>query len=514
LTSFQSFGLAEPIARALAEENYLTPTPIQAQTVPLALDGRDIIGIAQTGTGKTAAFALPILQLLSAARTAPERKTCRVLVLSPTRELSSQILDSFRAYGRHLGIATALAIGGVPMGAQVRALLNGVDVLVATPGRLIDLVQSNALRLNRVDFLVLDEADRMLDMGFIHDIRRIVAKLPARRQTMLFSATMPQAIAELAGAMLRDPARVAVTPVASTVESVTQRIVYVERQGKVAVLADLLRGEPVERALVFTRTKHGADKLVRSLVKGGIGAEAIHGNKSQGQRERVLAAFKQGKVHILVATDIAARGIDVEGISHVVNYDLPNEPEAYVHRIGRTARAGNPGIAISLCDADEMPYLRAIEKLIRLSLPSTDRRSPSARSTHPAAPAASRHPQPQRQRPRHEPRGERPDSARSRPARHDEEPHGREPHGRDRNGDKRHGPQRPLRERGGHDPGGRGRRPAPPHSRGAAVNPIANGAITAPSIAPAEDLSRVAFLHRAVNPRHNPQQCPVADRLE
>jgi superfamily II DNA/RNA helicase len=509
LTSFQSFGLAEPIARALAEEHYLTPTPIQAQTVPLALDGRDIIGIAQTGTGKTAAFALPILQLLSAAPMAPERKTCRVLVLSPTRELSSQILDSFRAYGRHLGISTALAIGGVAMGAQVRALLNGVDVLVATPGRLIDLVQSNALRLNRVEFLVLDEADRMLDMGFIHDIRRIVAKLPARRQTLLFSATMPQAIAELAGAMLRDPARVAVTPVASTVESVTQRIVYVERQGKVAVLADLLRGEPVERALVFTRTKHGADKLVRSLVKGGIGAEAIHGNKSQNQRERVLAAFRQGKVHILVATDIAARGIDVEGISHVVNYDLPNEPEVYVHRIGRTARAGNPGIAISLCDNDEMPYLRAIEKLIRLSLPSTDRRSPSARNGRVMAPSVSQHSQPQGSRPRHEPRSERPDSGRSRLARRDEEPQGH-----NRNGDKRHGPQRPLRERGGHDSGGRRRRPPPPHSRAGAAKPVANGATVAPSIAPVADLSRVAFLHRAVNPHRNPQPCPVPDRLE
>jgi ATP-dependent RNA helicase RhlE len=371
LTPFQSFGLAEPIARALAEEKHLVPTPIQTQTVPLALSGRDIIGIAQTGTGKTAAFALPILHHLSAKRIPAERKSCRVLVLSPTRELSSQILDSFRAYGRHIAVTSALAIGGVPMGKQVRALQCGVDVLVATPGRLLDLVQSNALRLNRVDYLVLDEADRMLDMGFIHDIRKITAKLPAQRQTLLFSATMPQAIAELAAAMLRNPAKVAVTPVASTVDRVTQRIVHVDRQGKSAVLADLLRDEPIDRALVFTRTKHGADKLVRGLGKDNIRAEAIHGNKSQKQRERVLSAFRQGHLRILVATDIAARGIDVEGISHVVNYDLPNEPESYVHRIGRTARAGASGTAISLCDADEMPYLRSIEKLIRMSLPAT-----------------------------------------------------------------------------------------------------------------------------------------------
>src|SRR5258708_15768535 len=294
LTSFQSFGLAEPIARALAEEKYLIPTPIQTQTVPLALAGRAINGIAETGTGKTAAFALPILHHLSTKRIPADRKSCRVLVLSPTRELSSQILDSFRTYGRHVAVTSALAIGGVPMGKQVRALLSGVDVLVATPGRLLDLVQSKALRLNRVDYLVLDEADRMLDMGFIHDIRRIVAKLPTQRQTLLFSATMPQAIAELAAAMLRNPAKVAVTPVASTVDRVTQRIVHVDRQGKSAVLADLLRDEPIDPAPVFTRTKHGAHKLVRGLGKGRIRAQAIHGNKSQGHRARALAAFRQG----------------------------------------------------------------------------------------------------------------------------------------------------------------------------------------------------------------------------
>jgi ATP-dependent RNA helicase RhlE len=383
LTSFHDFGLAEPITRALAEEKYVTPTPIQAQTIPLALARRDIVGIAQTGTGKTAAFALPILHHLFTDRKRPERKTCRVLVLSPTRELSGQILESFRAYGRHVGITSTLAIGGVPMGKQVRALMNGVDVLVATPGRLLDLMRGNALRLGDVEFLVLDEADRMLDMGFIHDIRKIVAKIPAKRQTLFFSATMPAAIADLAGAMLRDPARVAVTPAASTVERVEQRIIHVDHAGKPAMLADVLKRETVDRALVFTRTKHGADKVVRGLVRAGIAAEAIHGNKSQGQRERVLAAFRAGQVRTLVATDIAARGIDVDGISHVVNYDLPNMPETYVHRIGRTARAGAAGIAISLCTADEAPFLRDIEKLIRMSIPATGE-PPAQRQARPA----------------------------------------------------------------------------------------------------------------------------------
>ncbi len=382
MNSFSEFGLTEPILRALAQENYVTPTPIQAQTIPSALSGRDIVGIAQTGTGKTAAFALPILHQLAAKPLRPERKSCRVLVLSPTRELSSQILDSFNAYGRHLGVNNTLAIGGVPMGRQVRALMNGVDVLVATPGRLLDLVQSNALRLNQVGFLVLDEADRMLDMGFIHDIRKIVAKLPTERQTLFFSATMPQQIADLARHMLRDPVKVAVTPAATTVERVEQRVIHVDRAGKAAMLADLLRGASVERALVFTRTKHGADKVVRGLVKSGIAAQAIHGNKSQSQRERVLAEFRSGKIRTLIATDIAARGIDVDGISHVFNYDLPNEPESYVHRIGRTARAGATGIAISLCDADEAPYLRAIEKLIRLSIPSEGYRPSAHRPQH------------------------------------------------------------------------------------------------------------------------------------
>jgi len=374
LTSFDDFALNDAITRALAQEKYLAPTPIQAQTIPAVMSGRDVIGIAQTGTGKTAAFAVPILHRLSADPRPPVRKSCRVLVLGPTRELSRQILDSFRTYARYLRFGAALAIGGVSMSVQVRALLNGVDILVATPGRLLDLVKSNALRLGEVECLVLDEADRMLDMGFIHDIRKIVAELPIRRQTLMFSATMPRAIAALAAHMLHDPIKVAVAPAASTVERVQQLVIRVDRSAKPTALIDVLRRETIDRALIFTRTKHGADKVVRALIRAGIGAEAIHGNKSQNQRERVLAAFRRGEARTLVATDIAARGIDVDGVSHVVNFDLPNVPETYVHRIGRTARAGAEGVAISLCDAEEVAFLRDIEKLIRMTIPVVDRR--------------------------------------------------------------------------------------------------------------------------------------------
>jgi ATP-dependent RNA helicase RhlE len=426
LTDFHDFRLSDAITRALAEEKYLSPTPIQTQTIPSVMSGRDVIGIAQTGTGKTAAFALPILHRLAANPRPTERKTCRVLVLSPTRELSGQILDSFRAYGRHLRVRGALVIGGVSMGGQVRSLLNGVDILVATPGRLLDLVKGNALRLGEVEYFVLDEADRMLDMGFIHDIRKIVAKLPVKRQTLMFSATMPRAIAELAAQMLHDPIKVVATPEALTVERIEQRIIHVDRAAKPALLVDLLKREAIDRALIFTRTKHGADKVVRGLVRAGMTAEAIHGNKSQGQRERVLAAFRQGKVRTLVATDIAARGIDVDGISHVINFDLPNVPETYVHRIGRTARAGAAGVAISLCDEQELEFLRDIEKLIRMNIAASDRRTrpvrnePSranAKSAHSAAAApgkarpwrgrkqgrgTQRHEQARQDRPRHE----------------------------------------------------------------------------------------------------------------
>jgi ATP-dependent RNA helicase RhlE len=385
LSSFHGFGLNEAITRAIAEENYATATPIQQHTIPIVMSRRDVIGIAQTGTGKTAAFALPLLHSLAADPRPVARKSCRILVLSPTRELSSQILDSFRTYGRHLRMRSALAIGGVSMGAQVRSLLSGVDVLVATPGRLLDLIKSNAVRLGGVECLVLDEADRMLDMGFIRDIRKIVAHIPIRRQTLMFSATMPRAIAEFAAQMLRDPVRIAVAPEAATADRVAQRIIRVDRSAKPAILIDVLQRETIERCLVFTRTKHGADKVVRNLRNAGIAADAIHGNKSQGQRERVLAAFRKGEVRTLVATDIAARGIDVDGISHVVNYDVPNVPETYVHRIGRTARAGAEGIAISLCDGEEMAFLRDIEKLIRVSIPMSDRRADQRRPEHGSA---------------------------------------------------------------------------------------------------------------------------------
>jgi superfamily II DNA/RNA helicase len=449
LTSFHDFKLNDAIERALAEQEYLTPTPIQAQTVPMVMAGRDVIGIAQTGTGKTAAFALPILHRLAASPRPPVRKTCRVLVLSPTRELSGQILDSFRTYGRHLRLRTALAIGGVSMGAQVRSLLNGVDVLVATPGRLLDLIRGNALALGEVECLVLDEADRMLDMGFINDIRKIVAKLPAKRQTLMFSATMPRAIAELAAQMLRDPAKVAVTPEATTVERITQSVIRVDRAAKAATLIDILKRETIDRAIVFTRTKHGADKVVRSLVHAGIAADAIHGNKSQNQRERALAAFRTGAVRTLVATDIAARGIDVDGISHVFNYDLPNVPETYVHRIGRTARAGADGIAISLCDGEEAPLLRDIEKLIRRPIPVSEHRA----SSRPQTPAA--HGDPARSAPgaadtqRNRRRGNKPRQRRPDQPRHDQPRHDQPRHGQGRHKQPRH--DQPRRDQAQHD---------------------------------------------------------------
>jgi ATP-dependent RNA helicase RhlE len=460
LTSFQAFGLAEPISRALADEQYVTPTPIQEKTIPTVLTGRDLIGIAQTGTGKTAAFALPLLHRLSLTPRHPEKKTCRVLVLSPTRELSAQILDSFNAYGKYLRFRTTLAIGGVSMGRQVRALMNGVDVLVATPGRLLDLVQSNALRLNAVEALVLDEADRMLDMGFIHDVRKIIAKLPKQRQTLLFSATMPREVTELAAQMLHEPETVAVTPQATTVERIDQRVIHLDRAAKAGVLAELLRSEPIDRALVFTRTKHGADKVVKTLAKSGIAAEAIHGNKSQNQRERVLGAFRDGSVRVLIATDIAARGIDVTGISHVFNYDLPNVPESYVHRIGRTARAGADGIAISFCDGEERAFLRDIEKLVQMTIPSTDRR------TH-------RGSAPAQHRPEHGRNG-------NGQARNGQSRNGHSRDGQSRNGEQRNGQSRNGEQRNGHNGqpqrhGSSQKHGARPHGRDANGNGNGNG---------------------------------------
>jgi ATP-dependent RNA helicase RhlE len=373
-TTFKDLGLTQALLKALEAEGYETPTPIQAQSIPHLLTGRDLMGIAQTGTGKTAAFALPILQRLAANKQPRKRHACRALVLSPTRELASQIADSFRTYGRHLGLSIAVVFGGTGVRPQAVQLAQGVDILVATPGRLIDHLDNRAVNLASVEVFVLDEADQMLDMGFIHAIRRILPGLPKVRQNLFFSATMPKEIGSLAAEFLRDPVQVSVTPVATTAERVDQRVIFVETARKRTLLAEILREEANGRTLVFTRTKHGADRVVRQLEQDGIGAAAIHGNKSQGQRERALAEFRSGKTPVLIATDIAARGIDVDGVAHVINFDLPNVPESYVHRIGRTARAGAEGIAISFCDGEERAYLRDIERLTRQKIPAVDRR--------------------------------------------------------------------------------------------------------------------------------------------
>jgi len=372
--SFEDLALVEPIRRALKDEGYATPTPIQAQAIPQLLAGQDLLGIAQTGTGKTAAFALPILQRLAASRgqAGLQRKTARCLVLTPTRELALQIGDSFRAYGRHLGLRSLVIFGGVGQNPQVAGMARGVDILTATPGRLLDLLGQGHLRLDAIETVVLDEADRMLDMGFIHDVKKIVALLPKQRQTLLFSATMPSAIARLAAGILRDPVRVEVTPPSTTVELIEQRVAFVERAGKREMLCAMLRDRALARVLVFTRTKHTANRVAEQLTRAGFSAEAIHGNKSQGARQRALEGFRAGHVRVLVATDIAARGIDVDGITHVVNYELPNVPDTYVHRIGRTARACAAGAAISLCDGEERAYLRDIERTIGRKVPVLD----------------------------------------------------------------------------------------------------------------------------------------------
>jgi ATP-dependent RNA helicase RhlE len=406
LSNFSHFGLAPSIEKALAAEGYETPTPIQTQAIPHVMAGRDLCGIAQTGTGKTAAFALPILHHFAEHVRQTPRRGCRALVLSPTRELASQIADSFRAYGRHLRLSTAVVFGGVPIGKQERTLAGGVDILVATPGRLLDLIDRRSLSLRDVEVFVLDEADRMLDLGFIHDLRRIVKLLPAERQTLFFSATMPATIASLAAAFLNDPVQVAVRPEATTAERVEQSIMFVPTAQKPALLHAVLSEPTVERVLVFTRTKHGADKVVRSLAAGGIAAAAIHGNKSQPQRERALAGFKSGHCRVLVATDIAARGIDVDGVTHVVNYDLPNIPESYVHRIGRTARAGAAGIAISFCNSEEREYLRDIEKVTRMKVPVAE--LPKGIAALPAEPARAEPSHHRAGRPQQQRQGQRP----------------------------------------------------------------------------------------------------------
>ena len=368
--SFEAFGLRPEILRAVAEKNYTTPTPIQEKAIPFVLEGKDLLGCAQTGTGKTAAFALPILHRLQETPWKGHgRRPIRVLVLTPTRELASQIAESFGAYGRHTGLRHAVVFGGVNQHPQAQALQRGIDILVATPGRLLDLMSQGLVNLRTVETFVLDEADRMLDMGFIDDIRRIIDQLPGKRQTLFFSATMPGEIRGLADTILSNPVRVAVTPVATPAEAVEQQVHYVEKYEKIELLKHLLDGPSVKNALVFTRTKHGADGVTKQLARHNVRAEAIHGNKSQNAREKALGHFKRGLTRVLVATDIAARGLDIVDLSHVINFDLPNEPESYVHRIGRTGRAGASGVALSFCSFEERPFLAGIERLIRKHLP-------------------------------------------------------------------------------------------------------------------------------------------------
>ena len=375
MTTFSTLGLAAPLLKALEGEGYTTPTPIQIKAIPAILTGSDLLGIAQTGTGKTAAFALPILHRLAADQRQAPRKGCRVLVLTPTRELASQIADSFRVYGRHQRVSVTTVFGGVGHRPQIQALARGVDVLIATPGRLLDHISTGVARLQDAEILVLDEADQMLDLGFVRPIRNIVAQMPKNRQTLFFSATMPREIGRLAQDFLTDPVKVTVAPIGSTADRVAQRVIHIESQKKRALLAELLADQRMSRTLVFTRTKRGADRVAKHLDNHGIRVAAIHGNKSQRQRELALDAFRNAKIEVLVATDIAARGIDVDAVSHVINYELPEVPEAYIHRIGRTARAGASGSAISLCDTAERDLLRGIERLTRQSIPAEDRRN-------------------------------------------------------------------------------------------------------------------------------------------
>lgn len=375
-TSFEALPLAAPLHRVLRELNYTTPSPIQAQAIPLLLQGRDLLGCAQTGTGKTASFALPILQALQERPQALQPRSCRTLVLTPTRELAIQVGKSFTTYGKYVSFKQTLIYGGVGQTPQVNAMRSGVDVLVATPGRLLDLVEQRHADLSKVEFFVLDEVDRMLDMGFLRDVKKIVAMLPAKRQSLFFSATLAPNIVELARTILRDPAQVSIAPETTTAEKIQQQICFLNRDAKRPLLEQLLRGQAQAKeqklTIVFSRTKHGANKLAKSLCASGIPADAIHGNKSQAQREKALDRFKKGLTPVLVATDVAARGVDVKDVGLVVNFDLPNEPEAYVHRIGRTARAGAEGRAVSFCSEEELEFLREIEKTIRMPIPRWD----------------------------------------------------------------------------------------------------------------------------------------------
>ncbi|MBV9044071.1 MAG: DEAD/DEAH box helicase [Alphaproteobacteria bacterium] len=368
-TTFESLGLSEPLLRALSAENYTQPTPIQLRAIPALLAGRDLLGIAQTGTGKTAAFGLPLLQHLSQNQSRAQHKATRALILAPTRELAVQIEQSLKTYGRHLNLRSTVILGGVSQNTQINAMKNGVDILVATPGRLLDLVNQRQVRLDSVRYLIVDEADRMLDMGFIKDVRRIVAMLPKERQSMLFSATMPDDVVKLVGDMLRTPERIEVSPPTRTADRIDQHVIHIEQRNKRALLTHLLKDDAMKRVIVFTRTKHVANRVSDHLEKSGFAADAIHGNKSQNARQRALDGFKSGSVRVLVATDIAARGVDVDNVTHVINFELPNDAESYVHRIGRTARAGTEGIAISFCDPNEKTQLRDIERLVRKPLP-------------------------------------------------------------------------------------------------------------------------------------------------
>jgi len=445
---FTDLDLIAPIARAVSKEGYETPTPIQARCIPQLLEGRDLLGCAQTGTGKTAAFALPVLQKMH--KSGARKRRIRALVMTPTRELAAQIHESFQTYGRGLPLTSTVIFGGVGQGAQEKALRRRPDILVATPGRLLDLMGQKLINLKSVEYFILDEADRMLDMGFIHDVRRVIDALPERRQSLFFSATMPPAVTKLADRMLTDPVQVRVAPESPTVDRIDQKLMYVDKGDKRKLLETLLQDAAIGRALVFSRTKHGADRICRDLVRKNIAAGAIHGNKSQNARTRALAAFKSGKFRVLVATDIAARGIDVDDVSHVINFDLPNEPESYVHRIGRTARAGREGKAISFCAGDERDYLREIEKILKRPVPVDAKHSfhsdEASRGMENGAPAMSPGKKKARQQAGQARRRRELETGEARPTRRKRREHGANPH-RSNGGAKASAPSKNRRRR-------------------------------------------------------------------
>ncbi|MDI3322123.1 DEAD/DEAH box helicase [Pinibacter soli] len=391
--TFEQLGIIEPILKALQTEGYTNPTPIQLQSIPAVLERRDILGCAQTGTGKTAAFAIPTLQILHGLHADHKaHRNIRSLVLTPTRELAIQINESFASYGRNTGVKHQVIFGGVSQHNQVNALRNGTDILIATPGRLLDLINQGYISLQHIQIFVLDEADRMLDMGFIHDVKKVIKELPEKKQTLFFSATMPPQIAHLANSLLHFPIKVEVAPVSSTAEKIDQSVFFVNRTEKLPLLVHLLQAKAIDRTIVFSRTKHGADKIAKGLKKMNIAADAIHGDKSQNARQNALTNFKNGKLQVLVATDIAARGIDVDALSHVINFDLPNVPETYVHRIGRTGRAGTSGIAFSFCDSEERPYLNDINKLIGLKVPAENHPFEAFETKQSATPVVTKKP--------------------------------------------------------------------------------------------------------------------------